>query len=294
MTLLIDIKAFLTSVRMESFSAAAREIGTTPSIISKRVGRLEDEIGLKLFHRTTRALTLTPEGESLQPRLQELVAELEDVLFNQDRAGMRGALRIRSTTTMGAAFVGASINRFQARHPGITIELLLIDRPVNPLEEGFDVSFGALPQSFGGVIEKPICPYPRSLVATPGYLEKHGTPKEPAELVDHECLAFVPVGHTWTFTSPSGQISVDIHAHYTVNDSRIMVDAALNGLGLAVAPEFLTREALEDGRLVRVMPDYPVIPIWFKAMIPRHKALRSEVVALIEHIQEESENAPWA
>jgi len=292
-TLLIDIKAFLASARLESFSAAAREIGTTPSIISKRVGRLEDEIGLKLFRRTTRALTLTPEGEGLQPRLQELVAELEDVLFNQERVGMRGTLRVRSTTTMGTAFVGASINRFLVKYPGITIELLLIDRPVNPLEEGFDVSLGALPQSFGGVIEKPISPYPRVLVAAPGYLEKHGSPCEPAEIVNHDCLAFVPVGHTWTFTSPSGQISVDIRAHYTVNDSRIMVDAAINGLGLAIAPEFLAREPIEDGRLVRIMTDYPVMPIWFKAMIPRHKSLRPEVVALIDHIQKDAENAPW-
>ncbi|POF27973.1 LysR family transcriptional regulator [Roseibium marinum] len=293
MTLLIDIKAFLTSARVHGFSSAARELRTTPSVISKRVGRLEEEIGIKLFRRTTRALTLTPEGESLQPRLQELVAQLDDVLFNHDRSGIRGALRIRSTTTMGTAFVGAAVNRFQAVHPGITIELLLIDRPVNPLEEDFDISFGALPQSFGGVIEKPMCPYPRVLVAAPGYLDKHGRPQKPADIVNHDCLVFVPVGHTWTFSSPSGAISVDIHPHYTVNDSRILVDAAINGLGLAIVPDFLAREPLEDGQLVKVMPDYPVIPIWFKAMVPRHKALRPEVVALIEHIQKESETAPW-
>jgi len=293
MPLLIDIKAFLTSARMQGFSAAAREIGTTPSVISKRVGRLEDTIGVKLFHRTTRALTLTPEAETLQPKLQELIAELEDVLNNRDTTGIRGVLRIRTTTTIGSAFVGASINRFQVQNPGLSIELLLIDRPVNPLEEGFDISFGALPQSFGGVTEIPLCPYPRLLVAAPGYLETHGTPQKPADVVGHDCLIFVPVGHTWTFDSPGGPISVEVHTHYTVNDSRIMVDAAINGLGLAIVPEFLARGPIEDGRLVEVMTDYPVIPIWFKAMIPRHKARRPEVVALTEHIRKECETPPW-
>lgn len=293
MPLLIDIKAFLTSARLHGFSGAAREIGTTPSVISKRVGRLEYEIGVKLFHRTTRALTLTPEGENLQPRLQELVAELEDVLYNRKVAGMRGALRVRSTTTIGTAFVGASINRFQAKNPDMTIELLLIDRPVNPLEEGFDVSFGAIPQSFAGITEIPICPYPRVLVASPDYLEKRGTPEKPADIIGHECLVFVPVGSTWTFSSPNGPISLDVIAHYTVNDSRILVDAAVNGLGLAVAPEFLTRKPIEEGKLVALMPDFPVIPIWFKAMVPRHKAARPEVVSLIDHIKNECDPPPW-
>lgn len=293
MPMLIDIRAFLTSARLQSFSAAAREVGTTPSVISKRVGRLEEAIGQRLFHRTTRALTLTPEGETMQPRLQELIAELDDVLFNRDAAGMRGTLRVRSTTTIGTAFVGASINRFQARHPGMKIELLLIDRPVNPLEEGFDISLGALPQSFGGVEEIPICPYPRRLVASPDYLARHGTPEKPSDIAEHDCLTFVPVGLTWTFSSESGPISVDVRTHYTVNDSRIMVDAALNGLGLAIAPEFLTRAPIAQGRLVEVMPDFPVIPIWFKAMVPRHKSRRLEVAALIEHIRAECEEAPW-
>ncbi|MCI5078604.1 LysR family transcriptional regulator [Oricola sp.] len=294
MPLLIDIKAFLSSARLGGFSSAAREIGTTPSVVSKRVGRLEDEIGTRLFKRTTRALTLTPDGEKLQPRLQQLVAELEDTLYNRERKGMRGTLRVRATTTIGAAYVGESVNRFQARHPDMTIELLLIDRPVNPLEEGFDISLGALPQSFGGVVEIPICPYPRLLVAAPAYLKKRYHPQTPADIVGHDCLAFVPVGHTWTFSGPSGPISLDIHARYTVNDSRILVDAATKGLGLAIVPEFLARQPLKDGRLVTLMPDFPVIPIWFKAMIPRHKASRPELAAFIEHIRSDFDPPPWA
>lgn len=291
---LIDIKAFLVSARMRGFSGAAREIGTTPSVISKRVGRLEDEIGKKLFQRTTRALTLTSDGERLQPQLLQLIAELDDALYDRGGPGMRGSLRVRATTTIGTTYIGESVNRFLCMHPDMIIELQLIDRPVNPLEEGFDVSLGALPQTFGGVSETPICPYPRILVAAPDYLKNKGVPETPADIVGHDCLVFVAVGHTWTFGGPSGPISMEVRARYTVNDSRNMVDAAIKGLGIAIAPEFLAREALKAGQLVELMPDFPVVPIWFKAMVPRHKASRPEVVAFVEHIKQEFGAPPWA
>lgn len=293
MPLLIDIKAFLTSARMHGFSAAAREIGTTPSVVSKRVGRLEEEIGVTLFSRTTRALTLTTEGERLQPRLQELVAELEDTLFNRAAGGIRGTLRVRATTTIGTFFVGASVNRFLVKHPEMTIELLLIDRPINPLEEGFDVSLGGLPQSFGGVIEKAFCPYPRMLVASKDYVARRGSPEDPADLGNHDCLVFVPAGHSWTFSGPNGPITFDIRARYTVNDSSLLMDAAKRGLGLAVVPYFLAKPLLESGDLLIQMPKFPVAPVWFKAMIPRHKVLKPEVSAFIDHIREDFDPPPW-
>ncbi|MEW5423490.1 LysR family transcriptional regulator [Amorphus sp. 3PC139-8] len=295
MPLLIDIKAFLVSARLGGFSGAAREIGTTPSVISKRVTRLEHEIGAKLFRRTTRELTLTPDGERLQPRLQELVAELEDTLLTRGEAGveLRGSMRVRATTTIGALYVGRSVTGFFAEHPSMSIELHLIDRQVNPLEEGFDVSLGALPQCFAGVRETPLCPYPRLLVAAPDYLERRGIPQVPSDIVNHDCLAFVSVGHTWGFVGASGPMSIDIRASYTVNDSRILVDAAMDGLGLAIVPEFLAREPLRDGRLITVMDDYPVVPLWYKALVPRHKSLRPEVIAFVEHIRQTFDPPPW-
>ncbi|MDF0602007.1 LysR family transcriptional regulator [Psychromarinibacter sp. C21-152] len=293
--ILIDINAFLISARTGGFSAAAREIGTTPSVVSKRVGRLEAEIGERLFKRSTRALVLTPEGERLQPELQRIVAELEDTLTNRALSGteLRGSLRIRTPTTVGAQFVGPAVHRFQHRNPAMTVELHLLDRPVNPLEDGFDISMGALPQSFGGVKETAFCPYPRVLVAAPSYLERHPAPQVPGEISRHDCLAFVLVGHTWTFEGPSGPVAVDIRARYSVNDSRVLLDAAVDGLGLAMVPLFLARAALAEGRLVELMPDYPVSELWFKALVPSHKTHRPEVIAFVEHMRRELDPAPW-
>jgi DNA-binding transcriptional LysR family regulator len=295
MPILIDITAFLISARTGGFSAAAREIGTTPSVVSKRIGRLEDDIGVRLFQRTTRALTLTPEGERLRPRLQQIVAELEDTLSNRNNEGteLRGALRVRVPTTIGVEFIGAAVTRFQKMHPGISIELHLLDRQVNPLEDGFDVSLGALPNSCGGVRETAFSPLPRLLVAAPSYLKGRPTLHIPAEIVDHDCLASVLVGQTWSFDGPSGQISMDVRAQYTVNDSRLQRDAAISGLGLTVIPEFLARDALADGRLVALMPNYPVTEIWFKALVPTHKIHKPEVMAFVAHLRSELTPPPW-
>ncbi len=294
--MLIDIKAFLTSARTGGFSAAAREINTTPSVITKRVNRLEDRVGVKLFTRSTRHLSLTAEGERLRPQLQVLVAELEDAITSvrDSSRELRGTLRIRCPTTVGTLFVGESITRFQQQHPGMSIDLILMDRLVNPLEEGLDISLGAPSQTFISVKEVPLCPYPRVLVSSPDYLAARGTPRSPADLVDHDCLAFMPVGLTWAFESRSGPISVDVRSRFTVNDSRILLDAAIAGLGLTVVPEFLAREPLRQGKLIALMPDFPVIPLWFKAMIPSHKVRHPEIIALIDHMKKEFDPPPWS
>lgn len=295
MTHLIDIKAFLVTARCGSFSGAARELNIAPSVVTKRVGRLEDEIGSKLFVRSTRSLTLTAEAERLRPRLQLLLGELEEALSgaHPPERGITGHLRVKSPTTLGTLYVGQSIARFQAANPAITTELLLIDRSLNPLEEGLDMALGALPQSYASVIETPLCSYPRVMVATPEYLARNGTPATPGDLVTHRCLCFVPVGLTWSFESDKGPISVDVHAAFMVNDSRILVAGALESLGLTVVGKFLVRDELASGRLVEVMPDFPIEPLWFKAMVPRNKAHRPEVAALLEHLKREFAEPPW-
>ncbi|WP_172299218.1 LysR family transcriptional regulator [Pseudoruegeria sp. HB172150] len=290
----LNIQAFLITARTGSFSAAARAIGVAPSVVTKRVGRFEDEIGAKLFVRSTRKLTLTREAEELRPRLQLLLSQLDDVLkgAHSDRA-LRGHLRIKAPTTIGTLFAGPAIACFQAAHPDITVDLMLIDGSVNPLEEGFDMALGALPQSYASVTEFPLCPYPRVVVASTEYLKKHGTPQAPGDLVEHRCVAYVAVGLTWHFESPSGPVSVEVNSVMTVNDSRLLLFAARQSLGIAVVPEFMAREEIERGTLQALMPDFPISPLWFKAMVPRNKLHRPEVMALLEHLKADFAEPPW-
>jgi DNA-binding transcriptional LysR family regulator len=291
---LLDIKAFLVTARTGSFSAAAREIGLAASVVTKRVSRLEEQIGSALFQRTTRRLTLTSEGERLRPRLQLLIAEIDEALRSArvPEGGVAGQLRVKSPTTVGMLYVGGALARFQARNPRVKIELLLVDRAVNPLEEGFDVALGGLPVSFSGVLDLPLCQYDRVLVAAPAYLADNPAPRSPNDLVAHDCLAFLPIGLEWSFESDQGAIVVEIRARFTANDSQVLLTAALEGLGITVAPRFLAREALAEGRLVAVLADYPLPPLWFKAMVPRSKVNKPEVAALVEHLKAEFGTVP--
>jgi DNA-binding transcriptional LysR family regulator len=295
MTQLSDIRAFLVAARTGSFAAAGRACGDPPAAVAKRVDRLEQALGVRLFARTTRRLTLTSEGERMRPRLQSLVAEFEQAVreAQPETSSLRGRLRIKSPTTVGDV-VGAALARFAALNPGVTVELLLVDRAVNPLEESFDVALGALPMSFASVLDVPLCPYDRVLVASPAYLARNRPPRHPSELAEHDGLAFLPIGLTWSFESAQGPITAEIRARFAGNDSRVLFSAALEGLGVAVLPRFLAREALEDGRLAHVLAGFPLSPIWFKAMVPRTKVHQPEVAALVDHLKAEfAPVPPW-
>jgi DNA-binding transcriptional LysR family regulator len=291
---LIDIKAFLVTARTGSFSAASREIGVAPSVITKRVTRLENEIAARLFVRSTRRLSLTAEGDRLRPRLQLLVGELEETLraADQTRRGIGGRLRIKAPTTISSLYVGDTLARFQAANPGIVMELMLIDRSVNPIEEGFDVALGALPASYANVVDIPLCPYHRVLCAAPDYVAANGAPAHPSELVEHDCLTFLPVGVLWSFESESGPISVEVHSKFSVNDSGVLLASAREGNGLAVVPRFLAEGDLASGRLVALLEDFPMTPLWFKAMVPRNKLNKPAVQAVLDFLKAEYEPVP--
>ena len=287
MNILLDIGAFLATARAGSFSAAGRDLGVATSVITKRVKRLEEHLNTQLFVRTTRRLALTVDGERLRPRLQLLVGEIEDTLAspNQQEAGLTGALRIKAPTTLASMFFGDICAAFQAENPRVKIEIVLIDRSVNPLEEGFDVAVGALPQSHAYVIDHPLCPYPRLLCAAPGYFAARRRPKDPTELVGHECITFHTIGTTWTFQMETSALNVEITSNFTANDSRILLAAARQGLGLAILPRFLAQADLDSGRLEEVMPEFPVEPLWVKALVPRIKMNKSVVTEFIAYVQ---------
>ena len=172
-----NMRTFLAVVRAGSFSAAARNLDTVPSVISKKINRLEDQIGAPLFIRSTRKLELTETGAQVHPRFMAIVADVTDAFADLRAHGspMAGTLRIKCPTTLCVLHFGRIITEFQAAHPEARIDLVLMDRSVNPLEEGFDIAIGAIPTSYPNVEATPLCPYPRSTVASPGYLAQAGS-----------------------------------------------------------------------------------------------------------------------
>ncbi len=281
---LLNIRAFLATARAGSFSAAARDLGVAPSVIIKRINRLEDQMRAKLFLRSTRRLALTEAGERARPRYHAILAEIEEALSGAVAAaggGIEGHLRVKAPTSLGILHLGPLLAAFQEAHPRVTVEAVLVDRSVNPVEEGFDIALGALPVSYAHVLDEPLCPWPRLLCAAPGYLARRGTPAHPSELPDHDCLAYSVAGTTWSFVGARGPVSVDIRPRFSANESQVLLAAARRGLGLAILSRDVAAPVLAAGELAAAMADFPVAPLWLKALVPEGRAKRAPVQALL-------------
>lgn len=296
MNTLLNIKAFLLVARSGSFSAAARELGVAPSVVTKRITRLEDEMGAQLFVRSTRALALTPAGERLLPQYQRLVAELDEIIGATAAAerGIEGHLRVKGPTTLTSMYLGKIFCDFHARNPGLTFEIVLLDRSVNPLEENFDLVIGALPASYPNVMDVPLCPYRIVLCAAPAYIDGKGAPEQPTELIEHDCVTSVLMGTTWMFENPPSSVSVEVRSKLHANDTRVLREGALSGIGIAVLPHFLIADDLRSGALVELLPQYPIPAFWLKALIPRIKLGKPAVHELVEYLKARmSPVPPW-
>lgn len=294
MDTLLNIKAFLATARAGSFSAAARQLGVAPSVITKRISRLEDQMRAKLFVRSTRHLQLTDVGERYLPRYQAIVGDVEDALAGADATapGVEGHLRVKAPTTFAVAHLGGIFSDFLGAYPNVTMDLVLVDRSVNPIEENLDVAFGALPASYANVLDEPLCPYPRVLCAAPAYLAAHGTPQHPRDLAHHDCLTFQATGSAWTFESRRGPITVDVRSRFSANDTQVLHDLACRGRGVAIVADCIARDSIVAGRLVELLPDFPVTELWFKALVPSNKSRRPAVQALIAWLKQEMQPVP--
>ncbi len=250
MNTILNISAFLRVARLGSFSAAAREMKAATSVITKRISQLEKEVGNKLINRSTRGLALTAAGERYVPHFVRLMAAHEEV-FNGIAANnnrIEGSLRILTPPTITSMFLGRMFTNFQLLNPRVDMDIILMERSVNPLEEGFDLALGAWPISYPNVIDVPLCRYELVTVCSPSYLHDKATPQHPTDLVDHQCLTTVLFRTTWGFTHARGSMTVEVHSRMQSSDSRMVRDAARMGMGITILPRMLVSEDLHCRR----------------------------------------------
>lgn len=290
-----NLKAFVATADAGSFSEAARQTGVVPSVVAKRIDQLEWRIRAPLFARSTRKLTLTDAGERYLPAVRKLVAQMEGVLTGMSQASgdLEGPIRIKIPTTLGTLYLSELLNQFVLAQPHISMDVVLADRSVNPLEEGFDLAIGALPESYGQVKDHPLCPIRRRLCAAPAYLARKGTPQQVGDLIEHNCLVFTTTGSHWEFQSPQGLVGVQVHPTLKTNDGVALRQAALSGLGIAVLADYLAQPALAAGSLVEICPDLKIPDIWLKALVPVHRYDVPRIQMLLHWLQEQITLNPW-
>ncbi|WP_159006787.1 LysR family transcriptional regulator [Bradyrhizobium sp. S69] len=287
MDVLVNLQAFLATADAAGFSAAARKLNVSTSVVAKRVTQLEARLGIALFHRSTRHLRLTAAGQEYVHRARGVVADVGDLLsrMGEKDHDLVDHLRIKAPTSLTIARLADVFSAFQTQNPKLKLEIVLIDRPVDPVTEGFDIAIGAFPHSFGGVVDEPLCRLKRLLCASPAYLEMHGTPRHPRDLVDHRCLSFLPTGPDWIFDGPRGRITVQVRPLLSSNEGHVLVKSAIAGNGIAFISHYLAEEALRRGTLQIVLPDFPIPELWVKATIPERRVKAAAVQALLRELK---------
>jgi DNA-binding transcriptional LysR family regulator len=296
MDTLQNLRAFLASVRHGSFSEAGRKLHVVPSVIAKRVSDLERTLNTQLLFRSTRELKLTEAGIKFHARATNLLAEFDSILQGMNRSGegLEGHLRVKMPTTLTVLHLATIVSDFQREHDRITLEVTLVDRSINPIEEGYDVVVSGLSESYEGVTDIPLCPLKRIVCASPAYLEARAILQHPNELADYDCLVFKPQGPSWQFESPSGPISVDVSQKLITNDNYILYTSAISGNGIAILPDYLVRPALESKALVAILDKFPLRETWLKALVPKRRERLPHVVAFTEWLRSRlADVPPW-
>jgi len=280
--------AFTETARHGSFAAAAREAGSAPSTLAKAVLRLERSLGVKLFHRTTRQVTLTPDGERLFHRCQRVLAEIDDL--HADAAGTRatvsGTVRVDMPIVFGRRVVLPVLARLQQAHPGLDLDVRLQDGFVDLVKEGIDVAIrvGVLDDS--SLVARRFASQSLLLVASPGYLAARGHPASLRALARHDAIVFrMPSSgrdRPWQFLQRGKPVSMAPRSRLRLSDGEAMVQAALLGLGLTQVPHYMATDALADGRLVELLPSLRPADMPISAVVPSQRLLPPRVRVLLD------------
>lgn len=280
---------FARVVELRSFAAAAEDLKLSKATVSKAVTRLENNLGARLFNRSSRRLALTDAGKALAERAARLLHDAEQLEAEamEGAAAPRGLVRLAAPMSFGLIELGPILPDFLAAYPQVSLDLHLSDATVDLIGEGFDMALriAALPDS--ALIARRLCPVKRLLVAAPAYLDRGGRPTHPAHLADHACLGYanLPSPETWRFVNPAGEeASVRATGPLRANNADVMMPALLAGAGLAVAPDFIVREALADGRLEVAMPGWAMPPIALHLVMPPGGPRPKRVEALAEFL----------
>lgn len=281
-------EAFVHVVDTGSFSAAAKQLNVSKSLLSRRISELEGDFGTQLLFRTTRRVTPTDAGYVFFERCQHILGQIEDakrLICNMD-ARTRGRLRIAGMDTFAERCIAPLAAQFMAQNPEIEIELHITSRNVDLIAEGFDIAvrYGELSDST--LLAKKIFDLPHVVAGSPAYLAAHGTPHHVEDLHQHKCLvATLDACSVWEFNTPERPIALKLGGRWCSNNGPSLIAAALSGLGLCRLPEIYIKKYIRAGELVPVLEEFrsPPLPVW--AIYANHKHVAAKIRHFIKFLR---------
>jgi len=285
-----EMAVFAKVVAGGSLSAAARELGTSPAMVSRRLAALESRLGVRLVNRTTRTLNLTVEGSRYYEACTRVLADIQeaDAEVAAGRVEPRGALKVALPASFGHQHVAPLVPKFAERYPKVELALSLSDRSVNVMDEGFDVAVCIADLRDSSLAARRLAPNRRVVCASPAYLAAHGTPRTPEDLAKHNCLVVTDFNANWEYKTRDGRsTSVRVQGRYACDNWEVLRQWALAGLGIALKSTWDVYRQLEEGSLVVVLPDYVFhSDVAIYAVYPHRRFLPAKTRVFIEFLAE--------
>jgi DNA-binding transcriptional LysR family regulator len=283
---LTSMTVFAKVAAARSFSGAARELGISQATASKHVQTLEEWLGTRLLHRTTRRVALTDAGESFFIQCSRILEDMEAARSStKSEAPVRGSMRISAPVVFGSTRLGPLMVDFLHQHPELSLSVELTDRSVDLIEEGYDLAVRTRPTDAAGLVAWRLMPLNYIICAAPSYLARHGTPGAPGDLGRHHCISnsLDPSG-VWRFTGPAGDTEVAIHSRLQVNNAMLRCEAARVGAGVLMCADYLVEDDIAKGTLVRLLPDHAPAGENMHAVSPSFRATSPKVRSLVNHL----------
>lgn len=282
---ILSLRLFLRIAARGGVSAAAQDLSLSPASASARLVKLEEIVGFRLFNRTTRAVSLTTDGEAFLPYAQQMIETLETGLsaVKGQGAEAEGVLRITMPGSFGRMYIIPALAEFHARHPLVSLDLRLSDEVLDVVEGAYDLIIRNAPLADSSLILRKLAADRRILVASPTYFEEYGTPSTPDDLAAHQCVSLAEVTK-WKFKN--GQ-AISVPHSFVVNDGEALRKMLEQGLGIGIKSVWNASESLKSGLLVEVLPDFPLmvdVSIWL--LYPSRRIIAPKVYAMIDFLLE--------
>jgi DNA-binding transcriptional LysR family regulator len=292
-----EMRVFTAVVDGSSFVAAANSLGLSKAAVSRYVSELEQRLGVRLMHRTTRKLSLTTEGEVFLARCRDILSSIEasETEISTRSAKVSGLLRVSLPVSFGIRHLAPLWHAFLTLHPQVSLDVQLSDRVIDLVDEGFDLALriARLPDS--SLVSRQIASTRLVLCAAPSYLLRKGRPKHPSELAAHDVLGYslLATGDQWHFEGPQGPVTVKVRPRFVSNNGDSCIAACVQGAGIQLQPTFLIDEAIRQGSLVEILPQFRAATLGIYALYPTRRFVLPKVRALVDFLHTQLHEEPW-
>lgn len=289
------LKLFVRLAVTNNISLAGQELGLSPAVASSHINKLEETLGVRLVHRTTRKVSLTEEGEAFFPHAEEVLScvEAARASVGAGKSTPSGTLRITASASFGRMHLVPELKAFLSCYPELAVDFHFTDRIVDLIEGGFDIAIRNAELKDSNLMARKLAPDKRIVCAAPDYLTKFGEPSTPNDLRNHQCINLMGL-ESWGFDTPEGNLSIKTKGRFRTDNGEAMRDACVDGLGIAINSTWSVYQYLQQGKLVHILRDYPLAgdsAIW--AVYPTSRLLASKVRAFIDYFSERYSNTPY-